>query len=144
MLPPLREVPLEPLLSLMQMEVCSSAEYPHQSGFPQTRHRRCLVTLQKPFVVSRCCCGELPTEDCLVLGMWTDIYPLCSEFSGEHYSYCFKLLLIGRRIAVTLSVVPKVLSFGLRLIFSWLDGARLSYDFHGGGGGGSFCFFFKQ
>src|ERR1043165_731615 len=72
-LPPLREVPLEPLLTRMHMEVCSSVEYPHQSGFPQTRHRRCLVTLQKPFVVCRCCCGKLPTVGCLALRMWTDI-----------------------------------------------------------------------
>src|SRR5215813_4464866 len=92
MLPPLREVPLEPLLTRMHMEVCSSVEYPHQSGFPQTRHRRCLVTLQNRLLVCRCCCRKLPPVGCSVLRMWTDIYLLCCEFSGALHSL-FRLLL---------------------------------------------------
>jgi hypothetical protein len=44
----LREVPFDPMLIRMQMEVCSSLVKPHQSGFLQTRHGRNLVTRQKP------------------------------------------------------------------------------------------------
>jgi len=55
----LREVPLEPLLTLIQIEVCSSAVKPHQSGFLQTRQGRYLVTRQKPFMATRCRRGML-------------------------------------------------------------------------------------
>jgi len=112
------------------MEVCSSVEYPHQSGFPQTRHRRCLVTLQKPFVVCRCCCRKLPTVDCLVLIMWTDIYPRCCDF--QLLLHLFRPLFLEDEFPLTPRFFRRVLSFGFRLIFRVSGWRAIAYDFRGG------------
>ena len=48
MLPPLPDVPREPVLMRMQMEVPSSVEYPHQVGFLQIRQGRFLLTRWNP------------------------------------------------------------------------------------------------
>lgn len=58
--------------------------------------------------------------------MWTDIYPLCCEFSGALH-FCFRLLLLEDEFPLTLRFFRRSIFWG-PLIFRWLDGERLRYE----------------